>query len=129
MLPYRLILVLIIALVLFFAIVLLLLKYKKLALKYTLLWLLTGVSMLFLVLCPGVLQKLADLVGIQSGMNLLYVFLLAFVIIILMSLTSICSGQNARIRELIQTVAINEKRLREAEERIEELSKQLPSEK
>lgn len=122
MIPAKLTVALVAALILFFVLVLYLLKYRRLALKYTLLWLVTGTAMLILVVWPGLLLKLAILVGIQSNMNALYIFMLAFVIMILMSLTSICSGQNARIRELIQTDAIMEKRLREAEKKIEELS-------
>ncbi len=122
MIPAKLTVALVAAIIIFFVLVLYLLKYRRLALKYTLLWLVTGTAMLILVVWPGFLLKLAALVGIQSNMNALYIFMLAFVIMILMSLTSICSGQNARIRELIQTDAIMEKRLREAEKKIEELS-------
>ncbi len=122
MIPAKLTVALVAALIIFFVLVLYLLKYRRLALKYTLLWLVTGTAMLILVVWPRLLFELATLVGIQSNMNALYIFMLAFVIMILMSLTSICSGQNARIRELIQTDAIMEKRLREAEKKIEELS-------
>lgn len=121
MIPFKLTIALISALVVFFILVLTLLKYRKLELKYTLLWLLTGIAMFVLVLWPDLMQFLASLVGIQNNMNGLYIFLLAFVIMILMSLTAICSGQNARIRELIQTEALYEKRLREAEKKLEEL--------
>lgn len=121
MIPVRLTIALIIALAVFFIMVLLLLKHRRLDLKYTLLWFLTGIIMFILVIWPELTQKLASMFGIQSNMNGLYSFLIAFIFIILMSLTSICSGQNARIRELVQMTAIYERRLREVEKKIEEL--------
>lgn len=115
MLPVRLRYALLFAVVLFFIIVLSLLKRKRLALKYTLLWLLTVVVLFVLTLWPELLLVLADLVGIQTGMNALYVFLIAFILMILMSITSIVSAQTERIRKLVEANAILERRVRELE--------------
>ncbi len=117
MLPQRLTLALILAIVIFFIAVLWLLKNRRLALKYTLLWFLTAFLMLLLVLFPGVMNFAASLVGIQSRMNALYIFLIAFLILLVFSLTSIASRQTDRIRSLAQAQAILEKRVRELEER------------
>ena len=121
LLPAKLKVALIIAIIFFFAVVLSLLKNKRLALKYTLLWLLTGVIMLILVLFPGIMLWAAESVGIQSNMNALYIFLIAFLIIITMSLTSIVSRQSDRIRKLVQTQGLMEKRIRENEQDMKEL--------
>ena len=115
MLPNQLRFVLLFAVLLFFVIVLSLLKHRRLALKYTLLWLLTGAVLLLLVLYPGILFRLAMMLGIQTGMNTLYVMLIAFIIMILMSLTSIVSVQTERIRKLAEANAILEQRVRELE--------------
>ncbi len=115
MLPQRLTVALILAIVIFFISVLWLLKNRRLALKYTLLWFLTGFLMLLLVLFPGLMSLAASLVGIQSRMNALYIFLIAFLIILVLSLTSIVSRQTDRIRSLAQAQAILEKRIRELE--------------
>ena len=116
MLPQRLTLALILAIVVFFIAVLWLLKNRRLALKYTLLWFLTAFLMLLLVLFPGLMNFAASLVGIQSRMNALYIFLIAFLILLVFSLTSIVSRQTDRIRSLAQAQAILEKRVRELEE-------------
>ncbi len=125
MIPLKLTVALIAAIAVFFILILIFLKYRRLELKYTLLWLLTGVIMLILVLRPDLMRLLSSLAGIQSNMNGLFLFILAFVIMILMSLTSICSGLNERIRELVQTEALTEKRLRDAEKMIERLKEKL----
>ncbi|MBQ9613144.1 MAG: DUF2304 domain-containing protein [Lachnospiraceae bacterium] len=115
MLPGQLRAVLLLAIIVFFVIVLYLLKNRRLALKYTLLWLFTGVMLLILVIWPSILYRIARLIGIQTGMNTLYVLLIAFIIMILMSLTSIVSVQTERIRKLAEANAILEQRVRELE--------------
>ena len=115
MLPQRLTITLIIAIVIFFAAVLVLLKKRRLALKYTLLWFLTGFLLLLLVAFPDLMSTLASLAGINSRMNALYIFLIAFLIILVLSLTSIASRQTDRIRALAQAMAVLEERVRSLE--------------
>ena len=115
MLPRRLTITLILAVVIFFAVVLWLLKKRRLALKYTLLWFLTGFLLLLLVAFPGLMSRLASLAGIQSRMNALYIFLIAFLIILVLSLTSIASRQTDRIRSLAQAMAVLEEKVRKLE--------------
>ena len=115
MLPQRLTFTLIFAVVVFFAVVLWLLKKRRLALKYTLLWFLTGFLLLVLVVFPNLMSRLAALTGIQSRMNALYIFLIAFLIILVLSLTSIASRQTDRIRALAQAMAVLEERVRKLE--------------
>lgn len=118
--PIRLRTALLAAIILFFVIVLYFLKRRRLTLKYSLLWLLTGTVMLVLVAFPELMMFLSRLIGTQSIMNTLYLLILAFVIILLMMLTSIVSGQTERIRRLAQSNALLEKKIRELEEKIGE---------
>lgn len=111
---------LIVAIIIYFVIILWLLKEKKLSLKYTLLWILAGVVMAVLVVFPKVLTWLSRLVGIQSSMNGLFIFCIAFIIMILMSLTSIVTRLNRKVRVLTQELAILEKRIRELEKQGED---------
>lgn len=106
---------LIVGVILYFVIILKLLKDKSLSLKYSLLWLLSGLAMGILVIFPELLLRIIVLFGIQSNMNGLFIFGIAFLGMILMSITSIVSRQNKRIRTLIQESAILEKRIRELE--------------
>lgn len=99
----------------YFVLIFIFLKHKALSLKYTLLWLLAGLVMLFFVFFPQVLYAITSCLGIQSGMNGLYLICIGFIMVILMSLTSIVSRQRNRIKTLTQEMAVLEKRLRELE--------------
>lgn len=115
MIPSLLRMVLIIALIIYFVIILIFLKNKTLELKYTLLWMVAGVILAILVAWPEILSGFVRLIGIQSNMNGLFIMAFAFVIMIMMSLTSIVSKQANKIKILIQTLAILEKRIRDLE--------------
>jgi len=105
-----------IAIGLYFIIVFRLLNRKSLNLKYTLLWLLSGVIMLTLAIFPQILGWMAVLVGIYEPTNALFAFMFFCVIIILMSLTAIVSKLNEKSKRMIQTLALMEKRVRDLEE-------------
>lgn len=115
MLGLKLRIVLIVFVIIYFSVILLLLKRKALNLKYSLLWLFSGVAMGVLVIFPNILIWVVRLVGIQTPMYGLLVFCIAFIIAILMSITSIVSRQNRKLRTLIQESALLEKRIRELE--------------
>ena len=86
--------------------------------KYSLLWLFTGVVFLVLVLNPEILLWFIRLIGITDNMNGLFILLIAFLIMLVLSLTSIASRQAQRITKLIQTQGLLEKRVRELEDKI-----------
>lgn len=115
MIPFRLTISLIIGVLIYFSALLLLLKYKAISLKYTLLWIVAGVVMGAMVIFPQLLVGIVHLIGITSNMNGLFCLGIGFIIMILMSLTSIVSKQNNKIRVLVQNNAILEKRIRELE--------------
>lgn len=105
-----------IAVGLYFLIVLKLLRRKTLNLKYTLLWLVSGVIMLALAMFPRILGWFAALVGIYDPTNALFAFMFFCVVIILMSITAIVSKLNEKSKQVIQSVALLEQRIRELEE-------------
>ena len=105
-----------IAVGLYFLIVFQLLKRKTLNLKYTLLWLASGVVMLVLAVFPQILGWFAALVGIYDPTNALFAFMFFCVIILLMSITAIVSKLNEKSTKLVQSVTLLEKRVRELEE-------------
>lgn len=106
---------LLIGILLYFVILVMLLKKKKLELKYSLLWLLMGVLFLLLTIFPEILVAIKNLLGFEDNMNALYVCILGFILVIIMSLTSIVSKQNDSIKNLIQANTLLEKRVRELE--------------
>ena len=93
-----------------------LLKKKRLSLKYTLLWLFSGLVMLILVLFPGLLTLFSALIGIGMPTNALFAAISFCIIMILITLTSIVSKQTERIKVLTQTLAVMDKRIKELEE-------------
>lgn len=111
--------VLLAAILIYFAIVIVLLKNKKLELKYSLLWLFMGVCFLLLTIFPEILFGIRDLLGFGDNMNALYVCLIGFILVLVMSLTSITSRQAEKIKDLIQDNALLEKRIRELEKKVE----------
>lgn len=119
MIPGTLRVVLIVAIIVYFIMILIFLKNKTLELRYTLLWMFAGMILAVLVIWPELLSRLVRLVGIQSNMNGLFIMAIAFIVMIMMSLTSIVSRQTNKIRHLIQEIAILEKRVRELEKKVE----------
>ena len=104
--------VLFVAVIVYLFLLVLLLKKKRLLLKYSLLWLFAGLVMLILVLFPGILDWFAHILGIFSPVNALFAFILFCVIILLVSLTAIVSAQNEKIKRLIQREAILDEEIR-----------------
>lgn len=121
MIPQKLQIVLIVAIVFYFIIILHFLKNKALELKYSLIWLVAGGVMLVLVAFPELMLIIIRLLGIQSSMNGLYIALISFIIMILMTLTSIVSRHAYKTKTLIQEIAIMEKRIRELEKKITQI--------
>ena len=109
--------VLIIGIIVYYFIVLRLLKKGRLTLKYSLLWLLMGVVMAILVIFPQLLKIMCEALGIVYGMNGLFTCALAFLLMLCMALTAIVSKQTDRIKNLVQESALLEKRVRELEEK------------
>ncbi|MEY8359760.1 DUF2304 domain-containing protein [Anaerotruncus colihominis] len=91
------------------------LRKQRLNLKYTLLWLLTAAIMLFSVVFPDIVGKLAHLIGIKTSINFVVTAGGCFVLLILLSLTVVASHLTSRVYRLAQMHAILEKRVRDLE--------------
>ena len=115
MVPFMLRVNALLGIIFYFAIIFYLLKKKALMLKYTLLWIFSGIIMAIMLLFPALLKKFSLLIGISTPSNALFAAILFFILLILMSLTSIISRLNEKNIKLIQSVAILEKRVRELE--------------
>ncbi len=105
------------ALFFYFIIILLFLKHRAIELKYTLLWIFSGIIMAIMIFFPYTFRAFIHLLGITSTMNGLFVFFIGVLIMICMSLTSIVSKQTNKLRTLTQELAILEKRIRELEDK------------
>lgn len=117
MIPTTLRIVLLIAIIIYFVLILFYLKRKALELKYTLLWLFAGMIMLLMTIFPQISVIITMLLGFESNMNVLYTTCIGFIIMLLMMVTSIVSRQSNKIKTLIQEIAILKKEIRELQER------------
>ena len=103
----------------YFVIIVSLLKRKKFALKYSLLWFLAGILMLIVVIWTDVLVWGADLLGIEVASNGLFGICILLEIMIMISITSVISDLTNRLTSMIQNMALMERRIRILEEKLE----------
>lgn len=99
----------------YFLLILFLLKKKKFSLRYSLLWLFSGIVMLIFVLFPDILESVTGMFGIELASNGLFAMCIFFTILILVFLTVAVTDFSYQIKKLAQQAAIAEKRLRDLE--------------
>lgn len=112
---FKLQLSLIIGIIIYFVVIIYFLKKNTLTLKYSLLWLFSGFVMLILAIFPSLFDIIIKFLGIASVTNGLFAIAVFMILIILMSLTAILSKMKDQNKQLIQSCALLEKRLRELE--------------
>ena len=100
------------AVILFFVLLFWLLKKNRLSLRYTLLWMLSGVIMLILAVFPRLLDSFARMIGIYSSVNALFAVILFCGLMLMISFTSVrsatttrrCTRSSAQIRDTIPSM-------------------------
>jgi hypothetical protein len=92
-----------------------LVRRRKLGEGYSLLWLLTSIVLVVLSLWRGLLDILADLVGIFYPPTALFVVGFGFVLLILLQFSVVVSRLSAENKGLAQRLAILDWRLRQME--------------
>ncbi len=115
--------ILLVGVLLYLMIIIYLMKKGRMSLKYSLMWFLAGLVLLICAIFPQIVGHITRLMGIYSETNGVFFVGVCFIILIILSLTSIASGLSERIRTLVQTQAMLEKRVRELEEKIDRLDK------
>jgi len=98
------------------ALVLELIRRRKLSEAYSLLWLMTAVILLILSLWRGLLDVLASLLGIFYPPTALFIVGFGFVLLILLQFSVLASRLSAENRRVMQRLAILDWRLRKLEE-------------
>lgn len=111
--------ILLVGVLIYLLIIMLLMRKGKMNLKYSLVWLLSGVVMLVCAAFPIVVHQVAKLFGVYSDVNIVFFVGVCFLLVIILSLTSIVSLLSDRLRSLTQTQALLEKRVRELEHKLE----------
>ena len=91
------------------AIIVNMIRRKKLELRYALIWLVVGICILILDCFPELISWLSTQLGIASPMNMLFFFGFCFSLIIIFALTMAMSRMSNRMKQLAQEVAIRER--------------------
>lgn len=108
MMTFRLKVIIAVCLILGFGVIINLIRKKKLELKYALIWMLLIVGLALIIFIPGLLDALAEVLGIYSVMNMIFFIGFIFAIILIFSLTMALSRNSERVRKMAQRMALNE---------------------
>lgn len=87
---------------------LIMVKRNKLQLSYSILWLLTGVSFIVLSLCPNLLEKISNVLQIETPVNALFLIIIFFLILIIFTLTIVISKLKIQITNVSQSLGLLE---------------------
>ncbi len=105
------------ALLVLLALIINMVRKRKLELKYVLAWLAADLALIIFAAFPQLMMGLASLLGIYSPVNMIFFLGFVFLGIIIFSLTVALSRATANQRRLAQSVA-----LRDYEERLKEMA-------
>lgn len=87
------------------------LKRGRMPIKYALLWVIPGATILFLAIFPEIFIIIMDFCGFKTISNLVIGMLLLLIFFILMGLTILIAGQTTKINLLIQELSILKKKV------------------
>ena len=89
-----------------FAFVVELVRRRRLKEEYSLLWLLTAVTLILLAAWDGLLNDVSDLIGAASSQSTLFFFGLMFVVLMLLHFSVRISALERRITSLVQELGL-----------------------
>jgi hypothetical protein len=102
----RLQIILIFGSLLFLCYIIVMLRNKKIDLKYSLVWLLAGIGLLVIAVFPELLKMLSGLLNIIEPVNTLFLSIIFFILLILFTLTIALSRNANRVKTLTQEIGI-----------------------
>ena len=92
-----------------------LIRRNRLELKYALSWLIIAFLVLVLDGFPGLMENLAELLGIASPVNMMFFLGFLFSLVIVLTLTVAVSIAAGSVKRLNQKIALMEKRIENLE--------------
>lgn len=101
--------ILIIALILVLLIIMNMVRKNVVDLKYVLSWILLDIAVLVIVIVPGLLDLISEIIGIYSVTNMVFFLGFCFLLIIVFLQTISLSRNSERIRKLSQELALRDK--------------------
>jgi hypothetical protein len=102
-------------------VVLELVRRRKLAERYALMWLASGTVLLALAAWAGLLEEIAGAIGIAYAPSALFVIAFGFILLLLLHFSVAVSRLGDQSKVLAQRLALTEERLAEVEARNREL--------
>ena len=79
----------------------------KVQLKYALIWLVFGFSLLFVSIFPNIIKWLAKEMRIIEPVNAIFAIIISFLLVLVFALTVIVSKLKRQLVTIVQKVAIN----------------------
>jgi hypothetical protein len=117
---FRIQLVAIVASAALLLVVLELVRRRRFLERYAILWLLSAFVLLALAIWKGLLEELAEAIGIIYPPNALFLIAFGFVLVLLLHFSLAVSRLSDQTKVLAQRLALLEKRQRDTEERLAE---------
>jgi len=102
--------------ILFFLIISLSVVKKKVQIKHALVWYLTSLVLIFIALCPSVLDTISDWFGIIERTNSVFLIIIAFLLLIVFLNNMMLSKTQEEITLLIQEISILKAELKQRDE-------------
>lgn len=116
----RLQMIMVVASLIFLFYIVMMLRNRKIELKYTLAWLFAGLCLILVAVFPGLLRLLSDLLNIIEPVNTLFLFIIFFLLLILFTLTIALSRNANRVKTLTQEIGILKMELEKLREKKEQ---------
>lgn len=102
----------------FLGLIFLLIKRDRLSVRFGMLWLIFGGVWLVFAAVPWLLKVLRGIFRFQVVSNMVFTMLLAFVLLVLLTLSVAASLAARRMRQLAQSNALLEERVRRLEQQL-----------
>lgn len=90
-------------------------RKNKMDLRYALIWIIVGGTVVVLDIWPGLLGMLANLMGIELPSNMLFFLGFCFALIIIFGLTKTVSNLSGKVKKLTQELALLKEELERGE--------------
>ena len=104
--------------IILFAMIVWLIKNKKIEVKYSIIWLAFSATMILFAVFPYLVLVLGDISGVANPVNFIFLTLFVFILLIMLSVSAVISGFSTKIKRLAQANALLEKRVRELEQKL-----------
>ena len=95
---------------------LVMIRKRKLSLRYAIMWIVMVIALALMILIPGCLDSIAKLVGIYDVTNMIFFLGFIFSLMMSMALTVSASRNAERIKKLTQQVGIDDYEIRKNKE-------------